>query len=119
MDMDSYISIIVNLIIKDAYLTKKLTWHDRLDFGFSLSISSLTLLLSNINDELGLTILVVGILVLFILATKIRKNMWDEEKDSISIKGLLVSALVGMLLLVVVIQYIEGWQWVFTLVNGD
>lgn len=110
------VSIILTVIIKISSKPSSCTLNyvDYLDFGFDLSISSIIVLLTGINEvggnsnNLGIWLILLSFMLVMIISIIVNRLGWNRETGQIKLIGVLIPDIIGVILLVISTLYIGG-----------
>lgn len=104
------ISIILTIAIKISAKPEFVTlgYIDYLDFGFDISITSMIMLLTRMNDGMGLWLLLLFFLLVMITSILVSRLGWNKETKQQKFFGVVIPDIVGTLLLVLSTLYIGG-----------
>ena len=100
------LTIVLKIASKPEFLT--LNYIDYLDFGFDLAISAVICLVTGIESDTGIWLLVLAFILLFITSTIINRIGWNKQTNKLKLVGVLIPDFVGIFLLILVTLYIGG-----------
>lgn len=100
------LTIVLKIASKPEFLT--LNYIDYLDFGFDLSISAIICLVTGIESDTGIWLLVLAFILLFITSIIVNRIGWNKQTNKQKLVGVLIPDFVGLFLLVLVTLYIGG-----------
>lgn len=100
------LTVIIKISSKPEFMTIGFT--DYLDFGFDLSISSITVLVAGIKDNTGIWLLIISFIVIMITSTLVNRSGWDKSTKQQKKFGIIVPDIVGVFLLVIASLYVGG-----------
>lgn len=100
------LTVVVKISAKPDFVT--LGFIDYLDFGFDLSITSMVVLLTGINDSVGIWLLFFSFLLVVITSTIVNRVGWKKDTKEQNLIGVLFPDAIGIILLVVATLYMGG-----------
>ena len=98
--------MVIKISAKPDFLT--LDYIDYLDFGFDLSITSMVVLLTGINDEVGCWLLCLSFLLVMVTSIIVNRVGWNRETKQLKLIGVLFPDIIGIILLIVATLYMGG-----------
>ena len=105
------VSILLTVVVKISAKPESVTlsYIDYWDFGFDLSITSMVMILTGIeNDTAGLWLLLISFLLVMITSIIVNRLGWDKGISHQKLIGVIIPDVVGLLLLIGATLYIGG-----------
>ena len=104
-------TIVLTIVIKISAKNESvnLGMADWFDFGFDLSISSMVLLLTNVDiSNTALWMLLLFFLLIMITTIIVNRVGWNKREKKLNLAGIVLPDIMGIILLVVSTLYVGG-----------